>query len=711
MEQQNRTPLQRATELVDKMTLEEMAAQLRYDAPAIERLGVPAYNWWNEALHGLARAGTATMFPQAIGLAAMFDTKTIYEVADITSTETRAKYNMSIAKGDRDIYKGLTVWSPNINIFRDPRWGRGHETYGEDPYLTAELGIAFVKGLQQEEQNEYMKVAACAKHFAVHSGPEESRHEFDAIVSEKNLRETYLPAFKKLIQEAGVEAVMGAYNRVNGEPSCGSQTLLLDILREEWGFTGHVVSDCGAICDFHQYHHVTETAAESAAMALKNGCDLNCGQSYQSLITAHDLGLINDEDVRTAAIRLFTTRFKLGMFDKDCIYNQIPYTVIEQLAHIEKSLEAAQKSMVLLKNNGILPLDRDKTKTIAVIGPNANSREILKGNYCGTSSHYTTILEGIQDAADSSSRILYSEGCHLYNDRVEVLSGYPNDRTAEAVSVAELSDVVILCLGLDATLEGEQGDSNNSYASGDKPDLQLPQSQRDLLQAVLAVKKPTILLLSSGSAIDLTLADQECAAILQTWYCGALGGKAAAQILFGEVNPSGKLPVTFYRSLDTLPAFDDYAMKGRTYRYIDESPLYPFGFGLSYSSVKYKNLQSDTTDGKINDGDSLVLSVKITNESDLPCDETTQVYVAVDGSSQAIPHHSLCGFTRTSLAPRETRTVSIPIAADCLTIVNDAGQAIYDGTGYRIYIGGSQPDEVSRKLTGESPLLLALTRA
>ena len=457
----------RAQDLVSRMTLEEKASQLRYDAPAIPRLGVPAYNWWNEGLHGVARAGVATSFPQAIGMAAAFDTGLMQMVGDVIAEEGRAKYNAYSARDDRDIYKGLTFWSPNVNIFRDPRWGRGHETYGEDPYLTGELGSAFVKGLQGD--GEYLKAAACAKHFAVHSGPEAVRHQFDARVSKKDLYETYLPAFEKLVKEADVEAVMGAYNRTNGEPCCGSRTLIQDILREEWGFQGHYVSDCWAIRDFHEHHMVTDTAEESAAMALKNGCDVNCGNTYLHLLKACQDGLVTEEEIGKAAERLFTTRFLLGLFDETG-YDGIGYDRLECAEHVETAARATAESLVLLKNNGILPLKKEDIRAIGVIGPNADSRSALIGNYHGTSSRYITVLEGIQDYVPEGTRVYYSEGCHLFRDRVEGLA-WRQDRISEALSVAKNSDVVILCLGLDETLEGEEGDTGNSYASGDKADL------------------------------------------------------------------------------------------------------------------------------------------------------------------------------------------------------------------------------------------------
>ncbi len=584
---------ERAKELVNQMTIEERASQLRYDAPAIERLGIPAYNWWGEALHGVARAGTATSFPQAIGMAATFDTELVHKAGDVAATEGRAKYNALSAENDRDIYKGLTFWSPNVNIFRDPRWGRGQETYGEDPYLTSRLGVAYVEGLQGDGE-DVMKSAACAKHFAVHSGPEAVRHEFNATATKKDMAETYLPAFKACVQEAGVEAVMGAYNRTNGEPCCGSRTLIKEILRDQWGFKGHFVSDCWAIKDFHENHMVTHTPEESAALAIKNGCDINCGVTYLHLLKAYQEGLVTEEEITEAAVRAFTARYLLGLFDGSG-YDDIPYEKVECSEHLEVAQQMAREAVVLLKNDGVLPLKVSAGRTIGVIGPNANSREALVGNYHGTASRYVTILEGIQDKVGHNSRVLYSEGSHLFKDRVENLA-LANDRIAEAVTVAKHSDVVVLCLGLNETLEGEQGDTGNSYAAGDKPDLGLPQCQIDLMEAVLATGKPVIVCLMTGSAMDLNLAQEKAAAVLQLWYPGAGGGKAVADILFGECSPSGKLPVTFYRSLAGLPDFEDYSMKGRTYRYMEEEALYPFGYGLTYGDVVVESASLSSKD-------------------------------------------------------------------------------------------------------------------
>lgn len=694
---------ERAKDLVAQMTLEEKASQLRYDAPAIDRLGVPAYNWWNEALHGVARAGTATVFPQAIGMAAMFDDEGLKEIAEIISTEARAKYNMQAAKGDRDIYKGLTIWSPNVNIFRDPRWGRGHETYGEDPYLTSRLGVKFVEGLQGD--GEVLKTAACAKHYAVHSGPEGIRHEFDAISTEKDLWETYLPAFEALVKEAKVESVMGAYNRTNGEPCCGSKLLLHDILREKWGFDGHVVSDCWAIRDFHTNHKVTATAPESAALAMKWGCDVNCGNTYLHMLQAYEEGLVTEEQITTACERLFTTRMRLGMFNEHTEYDDIPYEVNDCAEHAAANLKTAEKSMVLLKNNGVLPLDKNKIKTIAVIGPNADNQEVLKGNYSGTASRYVTLLEGIQQAVNPDTRVYYSQGCHLFKNRVEEL-GQPNDRIAEAIAVAERSDVVILCLGLDATIEGEQGDAGNAYAAGDKVTLDLSPEQEGLIKDITKLGKPTILLLSTGSAMSINYANEHCDAIIETWYPGALGGVAAANILFGEVSPSGKLPVTFYKGVDELPEFTDYNMKGRTYRYMDHEALYPFGFGLSYSKAEYSDLKVPASVGK---EDDFTISVAVSNTGNYDMDEVVEVYIKDNESKFAVPNHSLCAFKRIALKKGESKVVEIPVKNMALTVVDDKGDRYVDSGKFTLYVGGSQPDARSVALMGAAPLTAELT--
>ena len=678
----------KAKELVGKMTIEEKASQLKYDAPAIPRLGIPAYNWWNEVLHGVARAGTATVFPQAIGLAAMFDEEMQEKIAEIIACEARAKYNGQSRHEDRDIYKGLTVWSPNINIFRDPRWGRGHETYGEDPYLTSRLGIRFIRGLQGD--GKYLKVAACSKHFAVHSGPEALRHEFDAVACPKDMTETYLAAFEATVKEAEVESVMGAYNRVNGEPACGSETLLKKTLREKWGFRGHVVSDCWAVRDFHENHKVTDTAPESAALAIKNGCDLNCGNTYLHMMEALQEGLVSEDNITTACERLFTTRFLLGLFDDDCEYNSIPVTDADTDEHDEMALRAAEKSMVLLENDGTLPLDPSSVKTVAVIGPNADSIPALEGNYNGTSSRYVTFLEGIRSyCRDHGIRVLYSLGCHLYKDRTSNLA-QADDRLAEAMMYAEQADVTIACVGLDATLEGEEGDTGNEYYSGDKNDLLIPESQRKLLKVLEKSSKKLVTVIAAGSSLNVP----EGGAKVFAWYPGQAGGTALARILFGEVNPSGHLPVTFYRDVNDLPAFEDYSMKERTYRYFTGEVLYPFGFGLSYTSW---NISGARKNGE-------KVTAEIENTGTMDGETVVQVYVRCD-SPDAPVHPRLCGFARISVPAGEKKTVTLPLDKLTDTVVNEQGNREKTGK-MTLYVGLSQPDEKSVRMCGVKPVVL-----
>lgn len=695
----------KAEVLVNKMTIEERAGQLSYNAPAIPHLNIPAYNWWNEGLHGVARAGTATMFPQAIGMAAAFDEELIHAIADCVAVEGRAKYNEYSAHGDRDIYKGLTFWSPNVNIFRDPRWGRGHETYGEDPYLTSKLGVAFVEGLQGE--GEFMKAAACAKHYAVHSGPEAIRHEFDAEASPKDMEETYLPAFEALVRKAKVEAVMGAYNRTNGEPCCGSKTLIQDILRGKWRFEGHFVSDCWAIRDFHEHHMVTSSAKESAAMALNAGCDLNCGNTYLHILNAYHSGLVGEDAITQSAVRLFTTRYLLGLFE-ETEYDKIPYEMVECEKHLKLADRAAKESIVMLKNDGILPLSVDKLKTIGVIGPNANSRKALIGNYHGTSSEYITVLEGIQDYVEDRVRVLYSEGCQLSEEKTEKLA-FDRDRIAEARIVAEHSDVVILCLGLDETLEGEEGDTGNSYASGDKDNLLLPKSQRDLMEAVKECGKPVVFCLLAGSAIDLSFPEKYYNSILQLWYPGARGGKSVAEIIFGEVSPSGKLPVTFYKNLEGLPEFTDYSMKGRTYRYMEETAQYPFGFGLTYSEVEVTEacILEDIPEPANTGNNSVVMEVTVQNKGNRATDDVIQIYCKNEDSVYAVKNPALCAFKRIHLKAGEKAVYRLPIDENAFTVVNEEGERLREGGSFTLFAATFQPDERSRELMGKEPVKMA----
>ena len=667
----------KAKELVSQMTAEEKCSQLKYDSPAIERLGIPAYNWWNEGLHGVARAGTATMFPQAIGMAAAFDTEMMHRIGTAVSLEARAKYNYASAEGDRDIYKGLTLWSPNVNIFRDPRWGRGHETYGEDPYLAAELGVNFVKGIQGD--GEHLRAAACAKHFAVHSGPEALRHEFNAEVNQKDLAETYLYAFEKLVK-SGVAGVMGAYNRVNGEPACANKKLMKK-LYGEWEFGGYFVSDCWAISDFHTHHMVTGTAAESAAMAVKAGCDINCGNTYIHLMAALEQGLIEEADIDRAVEKAMEIRLRLGMLE-ETEYDNIPFDVIDCPEHNALSLEAAEKSMVLLKNRAFLPLDKHRIKSIAVIGPNADSRAALYGNYQGTASRYVTFLEGIEDAF--GGRVYYAEGCHLFKDRVEGLA-LPADRISEAVAAAKNADVSVLCLGLDASMEGEEGDAGNAYASGDKTDLRLPEPQRLLLKSVLDVGKPVVVVLAAGSSLNIE--DDRPAALIQAWYPGSKGGKALAEILFGEVSPSGKLPVTFYESAEALPDFCDYSMAQRTYKNVKGNVLYPFGFGLTYSSMYVKSARYE--------GGEVVCTAE--NIGDTDTGEVLEVY-SRSMSAFAPKNPALCGFARIFLKAGESAEFHVKLSEDAFTDVDDNGVRGVHSEEYLLYVGFSQPDEKSEAL-------------
>lgn len=683
----------RAEELVSKMTIEEAASQLRFDAPAIERLGIPEYNWWNEGLHGVARAGTATSFPQAIALGATFDEELLGKIGETVSTEGRAKYNEISAMGDRDIYKGLTFWSPNINVFRDPRWGRGQETYGEDPFLISRLAIPFIKGIQGD--GEYMKAAACAKHFAVHSGPEEKRHEFDAKATPKDMRETYFPAFEACIKEAGVEAVMGAYNRTNGEPCCG-HSYIQDIIRDEWGFEGHFVSDCWAIRDFHEHHKVTKNSEESAALALNKGCDLNCGCTYVHLMKAYNKGLVTEDAIRKAAVRLFTTRYLLGMFDKT-EYDGLTYLDVETKESIALAKRASDEGIVMLKNDGILPLNKDKVKVISVIGPNADARRPLMGNYYGTSSEYITALEGIRKAAGDDVRILYSEGCDLSLTKPDPLSRDYNT-IAEAEAVMRRSDLVILCIGLNETLEGEEGDQGNQYASGDKKDLAFPRPQLKLIEAVIKTGKPFITVVMTGSAMDLSRLSETSSAILQAWYPGARGGLSIGDIIFGNVNPSGKLPVTIYRSTEDLPDFEDYSMKNRTYKYIEKAPLYPFGFGLTYGRLSIANADISDVSAARENGFDITVSVK--NEGAVKTGDVVQIYAKAIEDKNEVRNYKLVGFKRISLDAGVSEDVVISVTADALKVVKEDGSKAVPEGKIAIYAGFGQPDERTAELYG-----------
>ncbi len=685
----------RVADLISRMTLTEKVSQMLHTAPAIERLGIPAYNWWNECLHGVGRAGIATVFPQAIGMAATWNTDLLHRVAITISDEARAKHHATLGPdGSSAQYYGLTFWTPNINIFRDPRWGRGQETYGEDPYLTARLAIAFIRGLQGDDPT-YLKVAATAKHYAVHSGPENERHHFDARVDEHDLRETYLPAFEACVREANVAAVMGAYNRTNGEPCCASPTLLQKILREEWGFggpdgvEGHVVSDCWAIKDIYAHHQVVKTAPEAAALAVKNGCDLNCGETYGALLIAFEQGLIDEATLDRSLTRLFTLRFKLGMFDPPEMvpYAHIPFAVNDCPAHRALALQVARESVVLLKNaDDFLPLDKTNLKTIAVIGPNADDELVLLGNYFGQPSRSVTPLQGIRDKVGADVEVIYAQGCNLCNTDT---AGF-----AEAVAAAQKADVVIAIMGLSQLIEGEEGQEEGIKgglrSAGDRTDIKLPGVQDALLQAVAATGKPLVVVLLNGSAVAVNWAAAHANAIVEIWYPGEEGGTALADVLFGDYNPAGRLPVTFYKSVDDLPPFRDYAMRGRTYRYFDGEVLYPFGYGLSYTTFAYSDL---TLSAKtVRAGDNLEIGVTVENTGKRAGDEVVQLYVRDVEASVTVPRRQLQGFTRIHLAPGEKRRVTFTLTPRQMSVVTADGRWMIEPGVFEIAVGGGQPD-------------------
>lgn len=664
-----------ARELVSKMTLAERCSQLLHNAPAIERLGVPAYNWWNEALHGVARSGVATVFPQSIAMAASFDDALLYRVAQAISDEARAKYNEYKRFGSTQIYQGLTFWSPNINIFRDPRWGRGHETYGEDPYLTGRMGAAFVRGLQGDPKAKYKKVDATLKHYAVHSGPESQRHSFNAVVSKQDLYEIYLPAFKYCIEKASPSAVMGAYNRTNGEPCCASPTLIGEILYKQFKFKGYYLSDCGAINDIHANHHVTSTQAESAALAINNGCVLNCGSAYGALMAAYEAGLVSEETITEAAVKLFTARFRLGMFapEGDCEYDKIPYDVVDCKKHRKLNAKMARESIVLLKNNGILPLENKKDLKIAVIGPNAKEVSVLLGNYNGTPYEFTTIFEGIKNQA--KGKVYYAAGSrHMRGD----MGDWDEHLLRDALLAADRSDVVIMCMGLTPNYEGEEGSFGNG---GDKRDIELPAAQQNLFREVLARGKPIIFVNVSGSAMNLTEQDEKCDAVIQLFYCGSDGGNALADVIFGRVNPSGRLPVTFYRSTEDLPPFEDYSMDNRTYKFFRGKPLYPFGYGLSYTTFKYSNL---TVKPKKHGAD---FTIDVTNTGSRVGDEVVLLYNHKRNADVRVPIKKLIAFKRVSLKPGETKTVQLKTEKDAFYHVNEDGKWIFTEGEFDVMCG------------------------
>lgn len=827
---------ERVNDLVGRMTLEEKISQMSNGAPAIERLGVPEYNWWNEGLHGVARAGLATVYPQAIGLGATWDEEMMFRVSIAISDEARAKHHNFVRKGKRSLYQGLTLWSPNINIFRDPRWGRGQETYGEDPFLTGRLAVQFVKGLQGDDPN-YFKTIATVKHFAVHSGPEPERHSFDAIVNQRDFLETYLPQFEIGIKEAKAYSIMCAYNRLNGEPCCGSDKLLTDLLRKDWGFEGFVVSDCDAIEDIYQHHKVVVTPEEAAAMAVRSGCDLSCGKVYKSLKEAVEQKIITEEEIDVSVKRLFTARFKLGMFDPDekVKYANIPYDVVDSKKHKDLALEAAHKSMVLLENkNNLLPLKKENTKTVAVIGPNADQWLMLLGNYNGVPSKAITPLEGIREKLGDQSKVLFAQGCELasgmpmfytipssllfspadktgvsaeyfsnndlsgaplfssvetnldanwydkapredmdddnfsvrwttelvpdqsgmfqlgfigtcntklylndsliartiyhfrdeygdprlrksnpirlekgkrYRLKVEAIETYADAQVQlvwaapkpelkkQAIEVAKQADVVIMCMGITPRMEGEEMDVKiDGFRGGDRTKLDLPGVQQDLIKSIHALGKPVVLVLLNGSALAINWEKENIPAILEAWYPGQAAGQAIADVVFGDYNPGGKLPVTFYKSEKDLPSFDDYNLTKQTYRYFKGEPLYSFGYGLSYTTFKYENIKSPES---FQEGDSLRVSVHVTNSGSIAGDEVVQLYVSNKSATVPVPLHSLKGFKRIHLEPGEVKSVEFVITPDAFSVIDDQNKRVILPGEFELFFGGSQPSTKS----------------
>ncbi len=832
---------ERVNDLVSRMTLEEKVGQMMNAAPEIKRLGIPEYNWWNECLHGVARAGLATSFPQAIGLGATWDEDLMFRVSSAISDEARAKYHDFVRKGSRLIYQGLTFWSPNINLFRDPRWGRGQETYGEDPFLTGKLGVQFVKGLQGDDP-KYLKAIATLKHYGVHSGPEPGRHSFNAVISERDLRESYLPHFEMGIKEGKAWSVMCAYNRYMGEPCCNSSELLNEILRNEWGFEGYVVSDCGAISDIYEGHRFVETPEEASALAVRAGCDLECSSVYQSLIEAVKKGLITEQEIDISVKRLFTARFKLGMFDPPEMvkYASIPYDVVDSKENKELALEAARKSIVLLKNeNGFLPLKKEKG-TVAVIGPNSDDWYMLLGNYNGLPSDPVTPLRGIKEKLSGVSDVLYAKGCELaegipsfetipanalyhgdnqsgliteyfnnldlngtpafksvdtildavwaegspredmnsdnfsvrwtgelipvhsglyelgiittckanlylndslivntpyhfrdeygeprlrkndsialeagkrYKIKVEAVESYGDARIQlvwsepetirqkelkkQALDVARQANVVIMCMGISPRLEGEEMDVEiEGFLGGDRTSLDLPGVQKDLIREIGALGKPVILVLFNGSALAVNREDKNIPAILEAWYPGQAGGSAIADVIFGDYNPGGRLPVTFYRSVNDLPPFEDYNMKGRTYRYFDGEALYQFGYGLSYTTFRYDNL---VLEKQCKACESVEVSVDVKNTGKVAGDEVVQIYLRNLTATVPVPKYTLVGFKRVHLQPGETRTVKFSIPSNAFSVINEENRRVIIPGRFEIFAGGGQPFTVKGK--------------
>lgn len=684
---------ERVNDLIAQMTLDEKVGQMLNSAPAIDRLGIPAYDWWNECLHGVARTPyKVTVYPQAIAMAATWDTGSIHTMADYVADEGRAVYNESIKADKHARYTGLTYWTPNINIFRDPRWGRGQETYGEDPYLTGEIGKAFVSGLQGNNP-KYLKAAGCAKHYAVHSGPEEVRHKFNTDVSDYDLWDTYLPAFRKLVVDAKVAGVMCAYNALKGQPCCGSDLLMTNILRNEWKFTGYVTSDCGAIDDFYKGHNTHPDAESAAADAVLHGTDVECGKvTYKSLAQAVKNGRLSEQQLNLSLKRLFTIRFRLGMFDPAAMvaYNQIGKEVLEAPAHRAQALKIARQSIVLLKNaNHTLPLNRN-LKKIAVIGPNANNAVSVLGNYNGTPTHVVTALEGIKAKLGPGTEVSYHKGVDFTAD-----STFHPNYAAIADSVKD-ADVIIYVGGIAPQLEGEEMKVNKpGFHGGDRTSILLPDLQTQLLKALKATGKPVVLVMMTGSAIATPWEAENLPTIINAWYGGQSAGTAIADVLFGDYNPAGRLPVTFYASDNDLPPFTDYTMENRTYRYFKGKPLFGFGYGLSYSNFEYSQLRVPAVVAK---NKKLTVTVRVTNKSNKDGEEVSELYIAHKGLRQKTAIRALKGFQRFALKAGQSKVITFTVSPEDLYIVGDDGRTIEPKGKLEICAGGSQPNAETLRL-------------
>ncbi len=684
---------ERIESLIKSMTLEEKITQLIDENKEISRLNVPRYGWWNEALHGVARTGRATVFPQAIGLAATFDDQLVKNIASAIGDEGRAKFNIAVANNNRSRFSGLTYWSPNVNIFRDPRWGRGQETYGEDPYLTSRIGVAFVKGLQGDDP-KYLKAAACAKHFVVHSGPEAVRHEFNAQVSTKDLWETYMPAFKALVTEANVEGVMGAYNRTNGESCCASPYLMTKVLREKWGFDGYFVSDCGAVQDIYVGHGLANTVEEASAMAIKAGMNLNCGTSFNSLNDAINKRLLTEADIDKALSQLLKTKFRLGYFDpiEDNPYSKINPDVVGSEEHVQLTLEAARKSIVLVKNkNNVLPLRKD-LRTLFVTGPQAANEEALIGNYYGVSGNTVNFLDGIVNRVSVGTSVNYNMGQLPFQENAN-----PIDWTTDKAAGAE---ACIAVMGLNGTWEGEEGGAIASPNKGDLIDARLPEAQIEFLKTIRAKgNNPLIVVLTGGLPLIIPEILEMADAVIYAFYPGEQGGNALADIIFGDISPSGRMPFTVPKTVDDLPPYEDYALAGRTYRYMLKEPLIPFGFGLGYSEVEYQENSLEKVE------DNIVVKVNITNIGDNKIEEVSQLYISSPLAGNGQPFYSLKDFSRISLEPGETKTIDFKLDKEKFELYNADGETFLPKGDYKIYVGGSVPSERSVELGASKPVV------